>query len=148
MTKQLISSSKLPASVFSLMSEPSWIFQPSLKDFEHYLASMWNEHNCTLLEHSLALTFFGFGMKTDLFQSCGHCWVFQICWPIECSTFTASSFRIWNSSTGISSPLLALFIMILPRREYQTTWSASWEICMQVRKQQLELDMEQQTGSK
>ena len=33
-------------------------------------------------------------------------------------------------------------------REYQTTWSASWEICMQVRKQQLELDMEQQTGSK
>ena len=27
-------------------------------------------------------------------------------------------------------------------------WSASWEICMQVRKQQLELDMEQQTGSK
>ena len=34
------------------------------------------------------------------------------------------------------------------RREYQTTWSASWEICMQVRKQQLELDMEQRTGSK
>ena len=31
---------------------------------------------------------------------------------------------------------------------YQTTWPASWEICMQVRKQQLELDMEQQTGSK
>ena len=34
------------------------------------------------------------------------------------------------------------------RWEYQNTWSASWEICMQVRKQQLELDMEQQTGSK
>ena len=33
------------------------------------------------------------------------------------------------------------------RWEYQTTWSASWEICMQVRKQQLEVDMEQ-TGSK
>ena len=32
--------------------------------------------------------------------------------------------------------------------EYQTTWPASWETCMQVRKQQLELDMEQQTGSK
>ena len=32
--------------------------------------------------------------------------------------------------------------------EYLTTWPASWEICMQVRKQQLELDMEQQTGSK
>ena len=32
--------------------------------------------------------------------------------------------------------------------EYQTTWPASWEICMQVRKEQLELDMEQQTDSK
>ena len=34
------------------------------------------------------------------------------------------------------------------RWEYQTTWPASWEICMQVRKQQLELDMDQQTGKK
>ena len=34
------------------------------------------------------------------------------------------------------------------RWEYQTTWPASWETCIQVRKQQLELDMEQQTGSK
>ena len=37
---------------------------------------------------------------------------------------------------------------ILKGWEYQTTWPASWETCMQVRKQQLELDMEQQTGSK
>ena len=34
------------------------------------------------------------------------------------------------------------------RWEYQITWSASWETCMKVKKQQLELDMEQQTGSK
>ena len=34
------------------------------------------------------------------------------------------------------------------RWEYQTTSPASWEICMQFRKQELELDMEQQTGSK
>ena len=34
------------------------------------------------------------------------------------------------------------------RWEYQTSWPAAWETCMQVRKQQLELDMEQQTGSK
>ena len=34
------------------------------------------------------------------------------------------------------------------RWEYQTTWPASWEICVQVKKQQLELDMEQQIGSK
>ena len=36
----------------------------------------------------------------------------------------------------------------LKRWEYQTTWPASWEIYMQIRKQQSELDMEQQTGSK
>ena len=36
----------------------------------------------------------------------------------------------------------------LKRWEYQIIWPASWETCMQVRKQQLELDMEQQTGSK
>ena len=34
------------------------------------------------------------------------------------------------------------------RWEYQSTWPASWETCMEVRKQQLELGMEQQTGSK
>ena len=66
-------------------------------------------------EHSLALPFFGFGMKTDLFQFCGHCWVFQICWHIECSTLTASSFRIWNSSTEIPSPPLALFVVMLSK---------------------------------
>ena len=37
---------------------------------------------------------------------------------------------------------------ILQEWKYQTTWPASWETCMQVRKQQLELDMEQQTASK
>ena len=36
----------------------------------------------------------------------------------------------------------------LKRWEYKTTWPASWEVWMQVKKQQLELDMEQQTGSK
>ena len=54
-------------------------------------------------------------MKTDLFQSCGHCWVFQICWHIECSTLTAPSFRILSSSAGIPSPPLALFIVMRPR---------------------------------
>ena len=48
-------------------------------------------------------------MKADLFQSCGPCWAF------ECSTFTASSFRIWNSLTGIPSLPLALFVVMLPK---------------------------------
>ena len=67
---------------------------------------------CDILWHCLSL---GFGMKTDLFQSCGHCWFFHICWHTECSTFTASSLRIWNSSTGIPSSTLALFISMLPK---------------------------------
>ena len=64
-------------------------------------------------ENSLALPFFWIRMKTDLFQSCGHYWVFQICWHTECRTFTASSSRIWNSSAEISSPPLALFLVML-----------------------------------
>ena len=76
---------------------------------------MWDECNCAVVGDSLALPFFGIGMKTDLFQSCGHCWVFQICWHIERSTFIASSFRIWNNSTGIPSPPLALFIVMLSK---------------------------------
>ena len=54
-------------------------------------------------------------MKTDLSQSCGDCWVFHTCWHIECSTFTASSFRIWNSSTGIPSLPLALSLVMLSK---------------------------------
>ena len=41
-------------------------------------------------EHSLVLPFFRIGMKTDLFWSCGHFWVFPICWHVECSTFNRS----------------------------------------------------------
>ena len=54
-------------------------------------------------------------MKTDIFHSCDHYWVFQICWHVECNTFTASSFRIWNSSTRIPSPPLTLFVVMLPK---------------------------------
>ena len=39
-------------------------------------------------------------------------------------------------------------IVVYKKWEYQTTWPASWETYMQVRKQQLELDMEHQSGSK
>ena len=69
-----------------------------------------------------------------------------------------ANIRTLNVKTSISALLtmlksLTVWITIncgkfWKRWEYQTTWSASWEICMQVRKQQLELDMEQQTGSK
>ena len=103
---------------------PAWTSGSSR--FMYCWSLAWRILNITLLacersaivqefEHSLALPFSGIGTKTDLCQSCGHCWVFQIFWHTECSTLTASSFRIWNSSTGIPSPLLALFIVMLPK---------------------------------
>ena len=104
------------SSAFSKISLNIWKFmvhillKPGLENFESYFTSVWDEYNCAIV-----WAFFGIGMKTDLFQSCGHCWVFQICWHIECSTFTASSFRIWNSSTGIPSPPLALFVVMLSK---------------------------------
>ena len=105
------------SSVFSKSSLNIWKFtvhvllEPGLENFEHYFTSMWDECNCAVVW----APFFGIGMKTGLFQSCGHCWVFQICWHIECSTLTTSSFRIWNSSTVIPSPPLALLVVILPK---------------------------------
>ena len=64
------------------------------------------------------------------------------------------SSRKTSSSALLTMPKpLTVWITIncgkfLKRWESQTTWPASWETCMQVRKQQLELDMKQQTGSK
>ena len=61
-----------------------------------------------------------------------------------------------NTSTSASLTMLKPLTMwittncgkFLKRWEYQTTWPVSWATCMQVKKQQLELDMEQRTGSK
>ena len=91
------------------------LLKPSLKDFEHYLASMWNECNCVVV-----WTFFGVALFWDWnenwpFSVLWPLLVFHLCWHIECSTFTASLFRIWNSSAGIPSPPLALFIVMLPK---------------------------------
>ena len=74
----------------------------------------------------------------------------NICWIIE----EAREFQKTSISALSTMPKpLTVWIAIncgkfWKRWEYQTTWPASWETCMQVRKQQLELDMEQQTGSK
>ena len=101
---------------FSKSSLNIWMFmvhiflKRCLENFEHYFTSVWDEGNSAVV-----WAFFGNGMKTDLFQSCGHFWVFQICWHIEWSTFTASSFRIWNSSTGVPSPPPALFVVCFLR---------------------------------
>ena len=89
------------------------LLKPSLNDLTFTLLACEMSAIVWQFENSLALPFFGIGMKTELFQSCGHCWVFQICWHIECSTLTASCFRIYNSSVGVLSPLLVLFAVML-----------------------------------
>ena len=90
-----------------------WSF--GFQNFEHYFATMWDECNCAVV-----WAFFGIAFLLDWKENwplpvLGHCWGFQICWYIVCSTSTASSFRIWNDSTGIPSPPLALFIVMLSK---------------------------------
>ena len=70
---------------------------------------------CGVWEHSFAITLLWDWNENWPFPVRGHCWVFQICWHIECSPLTVSSFRIWNSSTTIPSPPLSLFIVMLPK---------------------------------
>ena len=103
------------SSAFSKSTLNIWKFlvhvllKPSLENLEHHFANVWDESNCVVFWTLFVIAFLWDWNETDLFQSCDHCWVFQICWHIECSTFTASSFRIWNSSTGILSPPLVVF---------------------------------------
>ena len=74
----------------------------------------------------------------------------NICWIIRKARVPEKT----STSALLTTPKpLIVWITIncgkfLKTWEYQTTFPASWEICVQVRKQQLELDMEQQTGSK
>ena len=68
------------SSVFSKSSLNIWKFmvqvllKPGLENFEHYFASVWDECNCAVVEHSLGLPSFGIGMKIDRFQP----WLFPV----------------------------------------------------------------------
>ena len=116
----LISSS----SAFSKSSLNMWKFKvhitlkPGLEKFEHYFSSVWDEWNCVVVWTFIGIACLWDKNETDIFQSCRHCWVFQICWCVS-AALTASSFRIWNSSTGIPSPSLVLSVMMLP---VKPTW--------------------------
>ena len=107
-------------SAFSKSSLNIWKFlvhillKPGLKNFEHYFTSMWDK--CS---SAVVWAFFGIASLWNwnenwTFPVLWPLLSFPICWHIACSTFTASSSRIWNSSTGIPSPPLALFIVMLP----------------------------------
>ena len=73
----------------------------------------------------------------------------NICWIIEKAIkFQKNIYFCFIDYAKAFVWLTINFGKFWKRRAYQTTWPASWEICMQIRKQQLELDMEQQIGSK
>ena len=98
------------SSAFSKSSLNMWKFmvhvllKPGLEKFEHYFASVWDECNCAVVR-----AFFGIAFLWDWNGN----WHFLVLWPLlsfpNLLTYwvPASSFRIWNSSTGIPSPPLA-----------------------------------------
>ena len=109
------------SSAFSKTSLNIWKFmvhillKPGLENFENYFTSMWDECNCVVV-----WAFFGIAFLWDWNEN----WPFPVLCPLlcfpnllayECSSFTTSSFRIWNSSTGTPSPPLASFIMMFPK---------------------------------
>ena len=107
------------SSAFSKSSLNIWKFtvhvllKPGLGNFEHYFTSVADDCNCVVV-----WAFFGIAFLWDWNGN----WLFPVLWPLLtfpnllaywASTFTASSSRIWNTSTGIPSPTLALFVVML-----------------------------------
>ena len=99
------------AAIYGVAQSRTWLKQPSSSSSNS--SSVWDECNYAVVWAFFGTAFPWYGMKTDIFQSCGHCRVFQICWHIECSTLTTSSFSIWYSTAGIPSLTLGLFVVIL-----------------------------------
>ena len=114
------------SATFSKTSLTIWKFmvhlllKPGLQNSEHYFASVCDECNCAVV-----WTFFGVASLWDWNEN----WPFPVLWPLlsfpnllvyESSIFTASSFRIWNSTTGIPSPPLALFV-VMPSKAHSTS---------------------------
>ena len=109
------------SSAFSKTSLNIWKFmvhvllKPGLENFEHYFASMWDECNCAVV-----WAFFGIVFLWDWNENGS----FPVLWPLLSFTnllaywvqhFHSIIFWIWNSSTRIPSPPLALFVVMLPK---------------------------------
>ena len=83
------------SSAFSKSSLNIWKFtvhellKPGLENSELYFASVWDECNCVVVWAFFCIAFLWDGMKTDLFQSCGHCWVFM-CWNHTIQKYSVS----------------------------------------------------------
>ena len=150
------------SSAFSKSSLCIWKFtvhillKLCLGNFKYYFASVrwvkfWDEWNCVVV-----WTFFDIASLWDWNEN----WPFPVLWLLMSfpnflaywvQHFTASSFRIWNSSTGIPSPLLALFVAMLSKAHltlhsrmsgsrwvitplwlsgsWKATWMELWTVC-------------------
>ena len=92
---------------------------------------MWDECNCVVVWAFFGIAFLWDYNENRLFPILWLLLSFPNLWHIECSTFKASSFRIWNNSTGILSPPLALFIVMLPKAHltsYSRMFGSRWVI--------------------
>ena len=104
-------------------------FMHCLKDSEYNLANVWNEWNCLVV-----LTFFGITLLWDWNEN----WPFPVLWPLLSfpnllaywvQHFHSIVFCILNSSAGIPSPLIALFVVMLPKAHltsYSRMSSSRW----------------------
>ena len=91
------------------------LLKPGLENFEHYFTRVWDECNCVVV-----LAFFGIAFLWDWNEN----WPFPVLWPLLSfpnllaywvQHFHSSIFQDWNSSTGIPSPPLALFVVMLSK---------------------------------
>ena len=109
------------SSPFSKSSLNIWKFldhillRSGLENFEHFFAISWDDCNCVVVWKFFGIAFLWDWNENWPFPILWPLVSFPICWHIECNTFTASSFRTWNSSVGTPSPPLSLFIVMLPK---------------------------------
>ena len=111
------------SSVFSKYSLNIWKFsvhvlwKPGLENFEHYFANVWDQCNCAVV-----WIFFGIVFLWDWNEN----WPLPVLWSLLSfpnllaywmQHFHSINFRIWNSSAGILSPPLVLFIGMLPKAD-------------------------------
>ena len=105
---------------------PAWIWKflvyallkPSLENFEYYFASIYDECNCAvvliIVWHCLSL---GLEWKLTFSSPVATAEFSKFTGILSAALLTASSFKIWNSSAGIPSPPLALFIVMLSKAQ-------------------------------
>ena len=100
------------SSAFSKTSLNIWKFMvhillnSGLENFEHYFTSVWDECSCVVVWAFFGIAFLWGWNENWPYQSCGHCWVFPICWHIECRTYSIIFQDLkelnWNSITSSS----------------------------------------------